>query len=145
MFVSKHAVFLEKEFLLNENNGSKIEHDVVHDLQMDMDQPTDPEPVTHDDEVIGEPVETQALRHSTRVRTVPERYGFLMDQDKDVTVVKSNEPVSYDEVLKSSESELWLKAMKSEMDSMYKSSLELGRSWYFHFDETIKEFGFLPK
>ena len=41
-----------------------------------------------------------------------------MDQDKDVTVVESNESVSYDEVLKSSESE-WLKAMKSEMDSMY--------------------------
>ena len=41
-----------------------------------------------------------------------------MDQDKDVTIVESNESVSYDEVLKSSESE-WLKAMKSEMDSMY--------------------------
>ena len=41
-----------------------------------------------------------------------------MDQDKDVTVVESDEPVSYDEVLKSSESE-WLRAMKSEMDSIY--------------------------
>ena len=41
-----------------------------------------------------------------------------MDQDKDVIVVESNESVSYDEVLKSSESE-WLKAKKSEMDSMY--------------------------
>ena len=64
-------------------------------------------------------METQAPRHSTRVRTVPERYGFLMDQDMDVTVVESNEPVSYDDVLKSSEYELWLKAMESEMDSMY--------------------------
>ena len=35
--------------------------------------------------------------------------------------------------------------MKSEMDSMYKSSLELGRSWYIRFDKTIKEFGFLTK
>ena len=42
-----------------------------------------------------------------------------MDQDKEVTVVESNEPTLYDDVLKSSESELWLKAMESEMDSIY--------------------------
>ena len=42
-----------------------------------------------------------------------------MDQDKEVTTVESNESVSYDEILKSSESELWLKAMESEMDSVY--------------------------
>ena len=41
-----------------------------------------------------------------------------MDQDKDVTAVESNESVSYDEILKSSESE-WLKAMESKMDSIY--------------------------
>ena len=65
-----------------------------------------------------------------------------MDQDKDVTIVESNEPTMSDDVLKSSESELWLKAMESEMDSMYKSSLELDRSWYICFVETIKEFDF---
>ena len=48
---------------------------------MDVDQSTDPEFITHGDEIIGELVETQAPRHSTRVRTVPERYGFLVDQD----------------------------------------------------------------
>ena len=85
---------------------------------MDMDQPTDPESITHGDEIIEEPVETQAPRRSTKVRTVPQKYGFLMDQDKDVTVVENDEPSKYDEVLKSSESELWVKAMKSEMDSM---------------------------
>ena len=42
-----------------------------------------------------------------------------MDQDKEVTTVESNESVSYDEIMKSSESELWLKAMESEMDSLY--------------------------
>ena len=42
VFVSRHAVFLEKEFILKEDSGSKVELDEVHDLQMDMDQPTDP-------------------------------------------------------------------------------------------------------
>ena len=31
VFVSKHAVFLEKEFLLKEDSGSKVELDEVHD------------------------------------------------------------------------------------------------------------------
>ena len=51
-------------------------------------------------------METQAPRRSTRVRTVPEKYGFLVDQDNDVTVVKNDEHTTYDDVLKSSETEL---------------------------------------
>ena len=31
VFVSRNAVFLEKEFLLKEDSGSKIELDEVHD------------------------------------------------------------------------------------------------------------------
>ena len=48
MFVSKNAVFLEKEFLLKEDSGSKVELDEVHDPQIDMDQSTDPESITHE-------------------------------------------------------------------------------------------------
>ena len=76
MFVSKNAVFLEKEFLLEEDSGSKVELNKVHDPQIDMDQPTDPEPISHGDEIIDQPVQTQAPRHSTRVRTVPEKLDF---------------------------------------------------------------------
>ena len=48
VFVLKNAVFLEKEFLLKEDSGSKVELDEVHDPQIDMDQPTDPESITHE-------------------------------------------------------------------------------------------------
>ena len=119
MFVSKHAVFLEKEFLLEEASGSKIELGKVQEPQMKADQPTCPDLICHTDEVIGESIETQTLRRSIRVWTIQERYRFLVDQDNDVTMIEDNEPTSYDEVLKSSESELWLKAIKSEMESMY--------------------------
>ena len=81
------------------------------------------------------------MRYHFEVKEENREIRFLVDQDKDVTVVESNEPVSYDEVLKSSESE-WLRTMKSKMDSMYKSSLELDRSWNIRFVETIKKFGF---
>ena len=77
------------------------------------------EPTTTElaDSVVDLPLE-QAPRIYTRVRTEPERYRFLIDDDQNITLIENDEPESYDEVLKSSECDLWLKAMKSEMDSM---------------------------
>ena len=37
VFVSRNDVFLEKEFLLKEDSGSKIELDEVHDPQIEID------------------------------------------------------------------------------------------------------------
>ena len=66
-----------------------------------------------------------------------------MDQYKEVTIVKSNKPTTNDDVLKSSEFELWMKAHGIRNGFyVYKSSLELDRSWYICFVETIKEFDF---
>ena len=73
-------------------------------------------------EVAESPVE-QTPRRSTRVRTKPERYGFLIDDDKNITLLEKDEPERYYEVLKSLERDLWLKAMKSEMDSMSKNKV----------------------
>jgi len=51
VFVSKHAVFLEKEFLLKRDNGSKVELDEVQEQQMEVDKSTDAERTTHSDEL----------------------------------------------------------------------------------------------
>ena len=69
------------------------------------------------DSAVDPPVE-QALRRSTRVRTEPERYGFLINDDQNITLLENDEPESYEEFLKCLERDLWLKAMKSKMDSM---------------------------
>ena len=47
------------------------------------------------------------------------RYGFLITDDNDVLIVDQNEPTSYQEAINSPDSEKWLEAMKSEMQSMY--------------------------
>ena len=62
-----------------------------------MDQSIDPTSISYGDKVIDEPMETQAHRRSTRVRNVPKKYGFLMDQDQDVTVVENDKPTTYDD------------------------------------------------
>ena len=56
---------------------------------MKTDQPTCPDLIPHTDEVMGESLETQTPKRSTRVRTIPERYGFLMDQDNNVTLIEN--------------------------------------------------------
>ena len=47
------------------------------------------------------------------------RYGFLRTDDNDVLIVDQSEPTSYQEAINSPDSEKWLEAMKSEMQSMY--------------------------
>ncbi|KAK8500693.1 hypothetical protein V6N12_005715 [Hibiscus sabdariffa] len=63
-------------------------------------------------------LETQPLRRSTRERHEPERYGFLVTTHGDVILVDQDEPKTYQEAVASPDSEKWLEAMRSEMDSM---------------------------
>ena len=48
---------------------------------MEADEPTEPMTAEVADLLVDPPVE-QAPRRSTRVRTEPERYGFLIDDDE---------------------------------------------------------------
>ncbi|KAK8988379.1 hypothetical protein V6N11_061137 [Hibiscus sabdariffa] len=62
--------------------------------------------------------ETQPLRRSTRECHEPERYGFLVTSHGDVILVDQDEPKTYQEAVTSPDSEKWLDAMRSEMDSV---------------------------
>ncbi|KAL0404306.1 UNVERIFIED_CONTAM: Retrovirus-related Pol polyprotein from transposon RE2 [Sesamum radiatum] len=108
-FVSRNAVFLEKDFL------SDSRHDEVlikeSNEEPHRDTTTSLEPTVHTDSV---PV----LRRSTRESRVPERYGFVgltsqLDNDP-----KTYDPKTYGEAMSDIDSDKWLEAMKFEMDSM---------------------------
>ncbi|KAK8697828.1 hypothetical protein V6N13_113963 [Hibiscus sabdariffa] len=62
--------------------------------------------------------ETQPLRRSTRECHEPERYRFLVTTHGDVILVDQDEPKTYQEAVSSPDSEKWLEAMRSKMDSM---------------------------
>ncbi|KAI5421643.1 hypothetical protein KIW84_045174 [Lathyrus oleraceus] len=61
----------------------------------------------------------QDQRRSSRIRHLPERYGYLITDQGDVLLMDQDEPVTYQETIIGPKSEKWLEAMKSEMDSMY--------------------------
>ncbi|KAK8634247.1 hypothetical protein V6N13_015075 [Hibiscus sabdariffa] len=114
VFVARTGVFLEKEFLSSKRDRRNIELEEV------QQQVTEPE-VEQTSQTIEENstnLETQPLRRSTRELHEPERYGFLVTSHGDVILVDQDEPKTYQEAVSSPDSEKWLEAMRSEMDSM---------------------------
>ncbi|KAK8705149.1 hypothetical protein V6N13_048757 [Hibiscus sabdariffa] len=115
VFVARTGVFLEKEFLSSKRNRRNIELEEVQQQQV-----TEPE-VEQTSQIVEENstnLETQSLQRSTRERHEPERYGFLVTSHGDVILVDQDEPKTYQEAVSSPDSEKWLEAMRSEMDSM---------------------------
>ena len=60
MFVSRYIIFLEKEFLLREDSGSKDELSEVQSDQTNTDQLTLSKVIIHINEVVADPSKTQA-------------------------------------------------------------------------------------
>ncbi|KAK8597307.1 hypothetical protein V6N12_065778 [Hibiscus sabdariffa] len=115
VFVARTGVFLEKEFLSSKRDRRNIEVEEVQQQQV-----TEPE-VEQTSQIVEQNstnLETQPLRRSTRERHEPDRYGFLVTSHGDVILVDQDEPKTYQEAVSSTDSEKWLEAMRSEMDSM---------------------------
>ncbi|KAL8097695.1 hypothetical protein AgCh_030709 [Apium graveolens] len=113
VFVSRHATFLEKEFILEGNSESKIELDEVQEAQTITDQ-------------VETPVQTEQpsvelpIRRTGRVSRQSERYyGLVIENDNELSIIDDDDPVTYNEAMSSVDSEKWHSAMKSEMESMY--------------------------
>ena len=94
-----------------DEESSKEAQQIDH---MNVDQPEEPIPI--------ENVITPTPRRSSRVSHPPERYGFLHDiQELHVheESIHDDDPTTYEEALYDKDSSKWLKAMRTEMDSMY--------------------------
>ena len=63
---------------------------------------------------------TTKPRKPTRVRSAPEWYGNPV---LEVMLIDHDEPTNYEEAMMSPDSAKWLKAMKSEMGSMYENKV----------------------
>ncbi|KAK8983773.1 hypothetical protein V6N11_009559 [Hibiscus sabdariffa] len=115
VFVARTGVFLEKEFLTNSGKGRNIE---LEEVQQQQDIEPEVEEISQEVEENSTDLETQSLWRSTRERHEPERYGFLVTTHGDVLLVDQDEPRTYQEAVSSPDSEKWLEAMRSEMESM---------------------------
>ncbi|KAK8634152.1 hypothetical protein V6N13_014981 [Hibiscus sabdariffa] len=115
VFVARTRVFLEKDFLSSKEDRRNIE---LEEVQQQQDTEPEVERFSQTVEENSTGLETRPLRRSTRERHEPERYGFLVTTHGDVILVDHDEPKTYQEAVSSPDSEKWLEAMRSEMDSM---------------------------
>ena len=60
-----------------------------------MDHLTEHEDIIHGDEVAADPSKAQVLHRTSRIRTVPERYEFLINKQRDVLFIENDEPTTY--------------------------------------------------
>src|SRR3954468_23395170 len=131
VFVAKNGSFLEKEFLAKGVSSQKVElEEVIKPSLQSMVSSAAPEVVPE----LASPVEdgtndndheipkenTTEPRRSSRTRATPELYGnpvmnFMVDENDD--------PATYEEAMMSPDSNKWLEAMKSEMESMYENQV----------------------
>ena len=110
MVVTRDGVFLEKEFLSKGVSGRKVQLEEIRETSESVSTPTEP---LQDEQNVVEPVgEASAPRRSKRQRLLPTRYGH------DVLLLNNDEPNTYEEAMMDPDSEKWLGAMKSEIDSM---------------------------
>ncbi|KAL0295193.1 UNVERIFIED_CONTAM: Retrovirus-related Pol polyprotein from transposon TNT 1-94 [Sesamum radiatum] len=104
VFVSMNAVFLEKGFPSDNQRDEVL-------IEESSGKPPDDSTATFEPTVQTDGV--PILRRSTRESRVPERYGFV-----GLTSQLDNDPKTYGEAMSDIDSDKWLEAMKSEMDSM---------------------------
>ena len=83
-----------------------------------MDNPqVDSQPEVSIDEV--QLLYTPPLQRSNRVRNVPLRYDFVIENDNTPHIIENDDPTIYSEAVMSNDSDKWLEAMKFEIDFIY--------------------------
>ena len=99
VFVARNGVFLEKEFLSRKDSGSRVQ---LEEIRSESFGSESARPVVGPESaIVPEP------RRSARLRSV-----------RDVMLLDSDEPATYQDAMGSPDSESWLGAMRSELKSM---------------------------
>ena len=125
VFVAKHGVFLEKEFLAKEVSGRTVQLDEI--IESSAPQGKEPEivqesvPMTESLVTIPDTVTTikpnTASRRSSRLHLEPEWFH------NEVFIMEDDEPWNYNEAMVSPTSTEWQKAMESEIESMHQNQV----------------------
>jgi hypothetical protein len=116
VFVARNGVFLEKEFLAKRVSGSTVQLEEIREPLESVSAPIEPQLGMQD---VAEPVvETPAPRRSERFSRAPERFMFLTTGQRDILLLDNDEPKTYSEAMVGPDSEKWLGAMRSELESM---------------------------
>jgi hypothetical protein len=117
VFVTRNGVFLEKEFLPKEVSGSKVQLEEIQKTPENVSAPTNP--VQEVQDVVPPDVEAPAPHRSIRAHRVAEKFTLLTTEQRDILLLDNDESMTYTEAMMGPDSEKWLGAMESEIESMH--------------------------
>ena len=126
VFVSTHAKFLEDNYVNNFNPRNKV-------VLVEMNKPINEQPMdeTRDDvavldtpqDITHEMTSTQVPRCSGRIVRSPIRFIGLGETYEAISEEAKSDPYTYEEAMNDIDAHHWIKAMKSELDSMYSNQV----------------------
>nr|AMY96445.1 gag/pol protein [Momordica dioica] len=129
VFVATNEAFLEKEFLSRHQPGSKIVLKAVVEPLIPLDGTDKPSSstkvvvdkaeVNDDQSHTPDQQELRVPRRSGRSRRAPNRYLGLVETQIMILDNGEEDPTNYKQAMVGPDSDQWLKAMNSEMESMY--------------------------
>ncbi|GJW80710.1 retrotransposon protein, putative, ty1-copia subclass [Tanacetum coccineum] len=126
IFVSRNAEFFENSFMVQEASGS---HELLKmsrsdkGLEIIQEEDTQPSKNTSKEHNEVAPIEVEPqnvrvpIRRSAMIPQVPDRYGYYVDVEE-YELGDLDEPPNYKAALADPESDKWLEAMNTEMQSM---------------------------
>ena len=144
-FISTNAKFLENDYMNYYTPRSRVVLVEMNELVNEqlMDETRDdvvvsdtPQDITH------EMSSTQVSRHSGRIVRPPIRFIGLGETYETISKEAETNPYTYEETINDIDAHHWVKAMKSELDSMYSNQVwdlvkapngikPIGRKWVY--------------
>ena len=122
VFVSTNAKFLEDDYVNNFNPRSKVVlakidepviEQLIEETKYDVVVLDTPQDITH------EMTSTQEPRHSGIIVWPPIRFIGLGETYEAIPKEAESDPYTYEKTMNDIDAHHWVKAMKSELDSMY--------------------------
>src|SRR4051812_32176360 len=126
VFVARGGVFMEKEFISKDVSGRTVHLEETQDgtgLSESVQEPLDNPVEREEPELVVEqgPVPVaipEGPKRSGRVSRPPSRYCFFVSGGDGELMVDHDDPATFQEAVDGPDSELWLGAMREEMQSM---------------------------
>jgi hypothetical protein len=117
VFVAHNGVVIEKEILSKGVSGSKVQLEEIQETPKNISAPTDL--IQEVQDVVLPDVEAPAPRRSIRARHTIEKFTLLTMEWHDILLLDNDEFMTYTEAMMGPDSEKWLGAMESEIESMH--------------------------
>jgi hypothetical protein len=94
-----------------------VQLDEIQETHENVSAPTDP--IQEVQDVVLQDVEAPAPRRSIRARRRTKKFTLLTTEHRDILLLDNNEPMTYTKAMMGPDSEKWLGAMESEVESMH--------------------------